>query len=156
VVVSGGIRRQKTERLISLCVSPFMKKDTWKKIELIETEFRHAENSFMAPIALKLRGRWLEVVEPVLSESDSPLAPLLGQTERGKLYYLGGDMDVLLYLVEERGMRNVNMTTCKLTAEQCKLIREAAHQAWVVEKMPLRYVEKLLESLDLTVIKGRT
>jgi len=48
------------------------------------------------------------------------------------------------------------MTTCKLTAEQCKLIREAAHQAWVVEKMPPRYVEKLLESLDLTVIKGRT
>jgi len=129
-----------------------MKKDTWKKIKLIEAEFRHAENSFMAPIALKLRGRWLEAVEPAFNEFDSPLAPLLGQTERGRLYYLDGDVDVLLYLVEERGMRNVNITICKLAPEQCKLIRESAHQAWIVEKLPPRYVEKLLESLDLTVI----
>jgi hypothetical protein len=128
------------------------RKDAGKKIGLISAEFENSKNKFVQPIALKLGERWLEAVQPAFDEFDSPLAPPLGQTEcRGRLYYLDGSVDVLLYLVEEGGRRSVRVSMCKLTPRQCRIIEEAARRAWVEGAHP-RYVEKLLESLDLTVI----
>ncbi len=128
-----------------------MKTQKWMEIELISAEFENSKNKFVQPIALKLGERWLEAVQPAFDEFDSPLAPLLGQTERrGRSYYL--DVDVLLYLVEERGRRSVRISMCKLAPRQCRIIEEAARRAWVAEGAHPRFVEKLLESLDLTVI----
>ncbi len=130
-----------------------MKTQKGMEIELISAEFENSKNKFVQPIALKLGERWLEAVQPAFDEFDSPLAPLLGQTERrGRSYYLDGSVDVLLYLVEEGGKRSVRVTMCKLAPRQCNLIEEAARQAWVAEGMHMRRVEKLLESLDLAVI----
>ncbi len=128
-------------------------KDAGMKIKLISAEFENSKNKFVQPIALKLGERWLEVVQPAFDEFDSPLAPLLGQTERrGRLYYLEGTVDVLLHLTEEKGKRSVRVSMCKLAPRQCRIIEEAARRAWVAEGAHPRFVEKLLESLDLTVI----
>ncbi len=130
-------------------------KNVWRKIGLVEAQFENSNDKFILPIALKLRERWLESVAPAFDEFDSPLAPLaFGQEgRRGKRYYLNGTVDVLIYLVEERGKRSIRTAICKLTFEQCKLIEETARQAWT-EGEPPRRVEKLLESLDLTVISS--
>ena len=131
-----------------------VRKDAWKEIKLIAAEFSDTEGKFVWPVALKLRGRWLKAVEPAFDEFESPLEQLLFGQEgrRGRQYYLDSDVDVLIYLTEEGGRRGVRVYMCKLMPAQCRLIEEAVHQAWVQEEAPPRQVEKLLESLDLTVI----
>jgi len=128
-------------------------KDLWKEMELITAEFENSENKFVLPIAVKLRGRWLEAVGPAFDEFESPLEQLLfdRRGSRGKLYYLDIDVDVLIYLTEEGSRRSVRISMCKLTPAQCKLIEEAVRQVWVQEGASPRQVEKLLESLDLTI-----
>jgi hypothetical protein len=120
----------------------------WKKLKLVSAEFENSKSRFVLPIALKLRERWLEVVAPAFDEFE-PL-PFGQERRRGKLYYLDSSVDVLLHLVEEEGRRSVRVM-CRLTPMQCKVIEEAARHAWIEGASP-RYVEKLLESLDLTVI----
>jgi len=129
--------------------------DIWKKIELISAEFENTEDRYVLPIALKLerwrRATWLTVVRPVFDEFDSPLGQLAAgwKGPRGKLYYFDSEVDVLLYLIEEGGRRDVRISRCRLTDKLCRRIEETACKAWTQEGVP-RHVTKTLEALSLS------
>ena len=128
------------------------RKDMWKKIELIAAEFENTEDRYVLPIALKLeRGHdmaWLTVIRPVFDEFESSLEHLLTGRKRGKLYYLDDEVDVLIYLTEEGGRRDVRISRCRLAAVPCRRIEETARKAWTQGALP-RHVEKSLEALNL-------
>ena len=127
------------------------RKDVWKKIELIAAEFENGDR-YVLPIAMKLErwrdAAWLTVIRPVFDEFE--LEHLLtGQKgPRGKLYYLNDEVDVLIYLTEEGGRRDVRISRCRLTAVLCRRIEEVARKAWSQGALP-RHVEKSLEALNL-------
>jgi hypothetical protein len=137
-------------------MTPQSQKDIRKKIGLIAAEFENTDDRYVLPIALKLeRWRevaWLTVVRPVFDEFESSLEQWLAgwKGPRGKLYYFDSEVDVLLYLTEEGGRRDVRISRCRLTPAQCKLIEGVSRQVWTQEGSLPRQVEKLLESLDLT------
>ena len=130
------------------------RKDMWKKIELIAAEFENTEGRYVLPIALRLErwreAAWLTVIRPVFDEFESPLEHLLTgwRGSRGKLYYFDDETDVLIYLIEEGGRRDVRISRCRLTAELCRRIEETARKAWTQGALP-RHVEKSLEALNL-------
>jgi len=130
------------------------RKDVWKKIELIAAEFENTEDRYVLPIALKLErwhdAVWLTVIRPVFDEFESSLERLLTgwKGPRGKLYYLDDEVDVLIYLAEEGGRRDVRISRCRLAAVPCRRIEETARKAWTQGALP-RHVEKSLEALNL-------
>jgi len=131
------------------------RKDVWKKIELIAAEFENTEDRYVLPIALRLErwreAAWLTVVRPAFDEFESPLEHLLTGRKgpRGKLYYFDCEVDVLIYLTEEGGRRDVRISRCRLAVELCKRIEETARKAWTQEGALPRHVEKSLEALNL-------
>jgi len=133
-----------------------MWKDAGKNIKLIAAEFSDTEGKFVWPVALKLKGRWLEVVEPAFDEFESPLEQLLTgrKSRRGRLYYLDSDVDVLVYLTEEEGRRGVRVYMCRLADELCRRIEEVARKAWTQEGEP-RHVMKTLEALSLSSVTNQ-
>ena len=128
------------------------RKDKWKKIELIAAEFENTEDRYVLPIALKLEMwrnvAWLTVVRPAFDEFELEHLLTGRKGPRGKLYYLDDEVDVLIYLTEEGGKRDVRISRCRLATELCRRIEETARKVWTQGALP-RHVGKTLEALNL-------
>jgi len=112
--------------------------------ELIQAEWRRTGwGGITHPVAIQRIANWLKVVKPVWRE--------YSRTQRhGTWYYRRNDVDVLLYLEQSNsGKRSVRISKCRLPAELCKKIEEAARSAWLAEEATVHQVEKTLETLEI-------
>jgi hypothetical protein len=104
------------------------------QVELIAAEWRQGGKELVRPVAMRLEGRWLTVVEPIWRDHE--------------WYYVKGAVDVLLYLEKASdGRRSVRLEICRLPPQQCKMVEEKARAAWNFG-LTARQVERLLEALE--------
>jgi hypothetical protein len=94
------------------------------------------------PIALRLEGNKLRVLEPIWEEYSKTHS-------HGMWYYPQADVDMLIYLEQSNsGKRSAYVSMCRLTPQQCKAVEEAVQGMW--STATTREVEKMLEVLELT------
>ena len=105
------------------------------QVELIVAEWRQVGKELVRPLALRLEGRWLTVVEPIWRDA--------------AWYYIKDAVDVLLYLEKAGdGRRSVRLEICRLPPQLCKAVEEEARAAWIFG-LTVRQVEKWLKALEL-------
>jgi hypothetical protein len=94
------------------------------------------------PIALRLEGGRLSIVEPLREE--------YSRSHSHGTWYYASQIDILLYLEQSNsGKRSVHVALCRLEPQQCKAVEAAAWSAWVVKNLTIRQVEKRLRDLVL-------
>ena len=95
------------------------------------------------PVALRLVEGRLRVVRPrreIYSRSHN----------HGMWIYRRSDLNVLLYLERSNsGRPYVTLSICDLPEDSCRRIYEVAYDAWVVDDLEAKEVERVLELVEV-------
>jgi len=118
-------------------------KNQTPQTDIIEAPYRSTGmGAITYPVALRLLEGRLRVVRP--------RREIYSRSHNHGTWIYRNDLNVLLYLERSNsGRPYVTLSICNLPEDVCRRIYEVAYDAWVVDDLEAREVERVLELVEV-------